>query len=141
MAAVDKWKQLEEQLQGVFGRAIVRADGHEVHLQNRLHGQRLLIQVGVDGWIKGAWCSVDSQGQPKHPEGRFYRPVRSRVWPLKQYKELREVFGKRKADEMTALRTVAVIPYWNSPRTLARHLKKHFPDLELVDHDSQAESA
>lgn len=128
---MSKWKELEEKLSGVFGGATILADGHEVILQKRLDREKLVIEVGVDGWIKGAWSSVDRQGQPKHPEGRFYRPMRSRVWPLKQYKELRKVFGKRKADEMTALRVVAVSPYWNSPRSLISHLKRNFPDLEI----------
>lgn len=128
---MNKWQQLEEQLKGVFGCATILADGHEVTLQKRLDGEKLVIQVGVDGWIKGEWCRVDEQGQPVHPEGRFWRPMKSRVWKLKRYKELKKVFGKKKADEMTALRTVAVTPYWGSPRTLVSHLKKHFPDLEL----------
>lgn len=128
---MDKWKVLEEQLQGVFASATILADGHEVSLQKRLDGEKLVIQVGVDGWIKGAWSSVDEHGQPVHPEGRFWRPMKRRAWKLKQYKELKKVFGKKKADEMTALRTVAVTPYWGSPRTLVSHLKKHFPDLEL----------
>ncbi|MDN3524330.1 hypothetical protein QWY79_03515 [Halomonas sabkhae] len=132
---MDKWKELEQQLGGIFGCARLRAEGHEVILQKRLDGEKLVIQVGVDGWIKGAWSMVDDQGEPKHPEGRFYRPMRSRAWPLKQYKELRKVFGKRKADEMTALRTAAVSPYWNSPRTLISHLKKRFPDLDLLPRD------
>ena len=128
---MEKWKELEKSLQGVFGSATIHADGHEVTLLKRLDGEKLVIQVGVDGWIKGAWSMVDGKGEPKHPEGRFYRPMRSRAWPLKQYKDLRKVFGKRKADEMTALRTMALSPYWNSPRSLVSHLKKHFPDLEL----------
>ncbi|WP_046079661.1 hypothetical protein [Halomonas sp. HG01] len=128
---MSKWQQLEERLQGVFGGATILADGHEVSLQKRLDGEKLVIQVGVDGWIKGAWTDVDDQGNPTHPEGRFYRPVRRRLYQLKEYKELRKVFGKRKADEMTALRTMIVSPYWNSPRPLISHLKKHFPDLEL----------
>lgn len=128
---MNKWQQLEEKLQGVFGSATILAGGHEVSLQKRLDGEKLVIEVGVDGWIKGAWSSVDRQGEPKHPEGRFYRPLRSRVWPLKQYKELKKVFGKKEADRMTALRTVVVSPYWNSPRSLISHLKRHFPDLEI----------
>ncbi|MFW6346629.1 MAG: hypothetical protein ACOC0M_09920 [Halomonas sp.] len=128
---MNKWQQLEEQLQGIFGCATILADGHEVTLQKRLDDEKLVIQVGVDGWIKGAWHEVDGQGEPVHPEGRFWRPMKSRVWPLKQYKELKKVFGKRQADEMTALRTVVFSPYWGSPRSLISHLKKHFPDLEL----------
>ena len=128
---MNKWQQLEEQLQGVFGCATILADGHEVTLQKRLDGEKLVIQVGVDGWIKGEWWKVDDQGQPVHSEGRFWRPLRSRAWPLKQYKSLRKAFGKKEADRMTALRTVAVSPYWNSPRSLISHLRKHFPDLEI----------
>lgn len=126
-----KWQQLEQRLQGVFGSVTILADGHEVSLQKRPDGEKLVIQVGVDGWIKGEWMTVDDQGEPKHPEGRFYRPMRSRLYPLKKYSALKRVFGKKKADRMTALRTVAVSAYWNSPKTLISHLRKHFPDLEI----------
>ncbi|MDC8804238.1 hypothetical protein PRZ61_12375 [Halomonas pacifica] len=132
---MNKWKQLEEQLQGVFGCATILADGHEVSFGKVLDGEKLVIQVGVDGWIKGAWMNVDDQGEPKHPEGRFYCPKRRRLYPLKQYKALKRVFGKKKADEMTALRTVLVGPHWNSPRSLISHLKRHFPDLEIKTRD------
>ncbi|AXY41618.1 hypothetical protein [Halomonas sp. JS92-SW72] len=128
---MNKWQQLEEQLKGVFGSATILADGHEVIFQKRLDGEKLVIQVGVDGWIKGTWHKVDEHGNPEHPEGRFWRPMKRRAWQLKQYKELKKVFGKKKADEMTALRTVAFSPYWGSPRPLISHLKRHFPDLEL----------
>ncbi|HDZ48754.1 hypothetical protein LCGC14_0074790 [marine sediment metagenome] len=129
---MNKWKQLEEQLSGVFGSATIRAGGHKVTFRKQLDGEKLVIRVGVDGWIKGAWMSVDEHGHPEHPEGRFYRPHRYRACKLKSYPSLKKVFGKKQADEMTALRTVQVSPYWNSPRTLISHLKKHFPDMELV---------
>ncbi|MEX0745295.1 MAG: hypothetical protein WD118_06805 [Phycisphaeraceae bacterium] len=128
---MDKWQELEKRLTGVFGGATVLADGHEVSFQKRLDGEKLVIQVGVDGWIRGEWWKVDEQGQPVHSEGRFWCPLRSRAWPLKEYKSLKKVFGKRKADEMTALRVVAVTPAWGSPKRLISHLKKHFPELEL----------
>lgn len=129
---MDKWKELEELLSGVFGVAKIRADGHEVSFQKRLDGEKLVIQVFVDGWVKGEWWKVNEQGEPIHSEGRLRRPMRSRVWPLKEYKSLKKVFGKRKADQMTALRTVAVTPCWGTPRTLISHLKKHFPEMELL---------
>ncbi|MBB3231727.1 hypothetical protein [Halomonas stenophila] len=135
---MNKWQQLEEQLKGVFGGATILADGHEVTLQKRLDGEKLVIQVGVDGWIRGKWMDVDDQGNPTHPEGRFYCPMRRRAWKLKEYAKLKRVFGKKKADEMTALRTVLVAPHWNSPKTLISHLRKHFPDLELKARDEVA---
>lgn len=130
----DKWKQLEEALSGVFGFAKARAGGHEVSMQKKLSGEKLVIEVYVDGWFKGEWTKAEN-GEPVHPEARFYRPMRSRLYPLKKHAALKKVFGKKKADEMTAMRTFAFMPLWNSPRSLVRHLKKHFPDLELLPNE------
>lgn len=135
-----KWKQLEQQLQGVFGSARVRADGHDVSFYKQPQGERLVIVAYVDSCVRGPWMSVDDQGKPKHSEGRFFRPRKHRVYQLKQYNKLKRVFGKKRADEMTALRTYMLDPTWNSPKTLVSHLKKHFPDLELVqEHTAEDE--
>ncbi|KGE77666.1 hypothetical protein [Halomonas salina] len=128
---MDKWQQIAGSLKGAFGTITVIADGHEVAFYKRVDGERLVIETYVDGWIKGKWTSVDEHGRPEHPEGRFYRPRNRRAWPLKEYSRLKRVFGKKKADEMIALRTIIVSPIWNSPKTLISHLKKHFPDLEI----------
>jgi len=129
---MDKWQELEELLSGVFGAAKIRADGHEVIFQKSLYREKLVVQVWVDGAIKGDWIKVNDNGEPKHSEGRFFRPMKSRCWKLKQYKELKKVFGKKEADKMTELRVVGFLPYWGSPRPLISHLKKNFPDLELL---------
>lgn len=128
---LNKWQQLEACLSGAFGSAKAMADGHELHFVKQLDGERLVVAVYVDGWIKGEWSKADERGEPVRPEGRFWRPYRSRAWKLKQYAQLKRAFGKKKADQMVALKTVAYLPSWNSPRSLVRHLKKHFPDLEL----------
>jgi len=132
----DKWEQLEQLLAGVFGHAKARADGHELALQKQLDGERLVVAVYVDSYIKGEWM-VAEKGEPVHVEGRFWRPIRSRVWPLSKYKVLKRAFGKKKADEMTAQCIVSFSPYWASPRSLVRHLKKNFPDLELVGSEGE----
>lgn len=129
----DKWQQLEEQLGSIFFKATAIADGHELTFRRALHKDRLVVEVYVDGWMKGEWSKANEQGEPVHPEGRFWRPYRSRAWKLKQYPQLKRAFGKRKADKMTALHTVAYMSWWNSPRTLVRHLRKHFPDLEILE--------
>ncbi|WP_144981118.1 hypothetical protein [Halomonas sp. C22] len=130
---MNKWKQLEEQLSGVFASATIKADGYEVAFYKRLgKGERLVIETYVNGYIKGDWISVGDNGEPKAPEGRFFYPMKRRAWPLRQYKELKKAFGKPSADKMTELRVVGFLPHWNSPRTLINHLKKNFPDLELV---------
>jgi hypothetical protein len=135
---MDKWRELEQRLAGVFASAKAEADGHELHFVKRVSGERLVIETYVDGWIKGEWSRVGEDGAPAHPEGRFWRPYRSRAWPLKQHAALKRAFGKRKADQMVALKTVALLPSWNSPRSLVRHLKAQFPDLVLKDEEVTA---
>lgn len=132
-----KWQQLEERLAGVLGDAKAVADGYELHFVKRLSGERLVVETYVNGWIKGEWTKVED-GSPVHPEGRFWRPCRSRAFPLKKHAALKRAFGKRYADRATALELVAVLPTWNSPRSLVRHLKASFPDLELVDSEVPA---
>ncbi|MDW0361032.1 hypothetical protein Q8G38_17090 [Halomonas venusta] len=130
---MNKWQELEQQLSGVFASAKIVADGYEVAFYKRLgKGERLVIETYVNGEVRGEWFSTGENGTPKHPEGRFFFPMKRRAWQLKQYKELKKIFGKKEADKMTELRVVGFLPYWGSPRPLISHLKKNFPDLELV---------
>ena len=113
--------------------ATIKADGYEVAFQKRLgKGERLVIEAYVNGQIKGAWFFPGENGTHKHPESRFFRPHKCRACKLKEYPKLKRIFGKKQADSMVELKTVAFTPTWNSPRTLISHLKKNFPDLELV---------
>lgn len=137
---MNKWQQIAESLKGAFGTITVIADGHEVSFHKGVYGEKLVIETWVDGHIKGAWMAVDDQGAPVHPEGRFYRPRKHRVYALKQHAKLKRVFGKKRADEMTALRIYMLDPTWNSPKTLVSHLKKSFPNLEVVQEDAPEEA-
>lgn len=128
-----KWQLLEKRLAPPSLGATVLAGGHEVRLANRMDGRRLVVVAYVDGWIEGIWSEADSEGNPVYPQAWFWRPMRSRLWPLKKHSQLKKVFGKKEADRMTELRTVAFQPDWKSAKSLVRHLKKHFPDLELKE--------
>lgn len=130
---MSKWKQLEEKLQGAFSNVELRAGGHSVTLRQRLYKRRLVIEPWVDGAMKGEWFQVDEERKPKHSEGRFWRPMRARAYRLKDYKAIKKAFGKRQADDMTSLKVVGLMPFWESPRSLIAHLKREFPDLELVE--------
>jgi hypothetical protein len=132
MPETDKWKQLEQSLDGIFSRVNARADGYDLKFVKSLDGQRLVTLVYVNGEIKGEWYRAD-KGKPTHPEARFWCPHRRRAWPLKKHSELKKGFGKRKADQMTALEIVCFSPVWNNPRSLIQHFKKNFPDLEIME--------
>ncbi|MBN2752594.1 MAG: hypothetical protein JXQ84_07785 [Rhodospirillaceae bacterium] len=128
--SLNTWQQLEHLLGEVFCHVKASADGYELTFIKTRDGERLVTVVYVNGRIKGDWCKAENE-QPVHPEARFWFPKRGRIWPLKKYPELKKIFGKKKADQMIALRTICFFPTWSSPRTLIQHLKKHFPDLEL----------
>lgn len=131
---MSKWDELQERLKGLTLQPVrLRADGHEVSLRKVVYREALVVEVYVDGWMKGEWHSADEHGKPAHPEGRFWRPMRSRAYPLKQHKVLKKCFGKQYADRATTLKTIGFLPYWNTPRSLVRHLRKHFPGLELIE--------
>lgn len=132
MPETDKWKQLEQSLDALFCHVKVKADGHEVTFAKRKEGQRLIIVVYVDDMIEGKWCHAKDE-KPVHPQARFWCPKRGRSWPLKQYPELKKIYGKRKADQMTAMKVYGFLPAWGSPKSLVRHLKTHFPKLEIVE--------
>ncbi|PWW41602.1 hypothetical protein DFO83_101294 [Idiomarina loihiensis] len=129
---MDKWKSLESQLQGMFCEVKAQVEGYELEFKKQLDGEKLVVSVFVNGWIKGAWASVDPEGNPKHPEGRFWCPKKMRVWPKKRYAELKRIYGKKKADHMTALRVSCVLPAFSSPRALTAFYRKHFPELQFV---------
>lgn len=133
---MDKFKKIQESLAGIFGDVSFRADGYLVHCVKRTHKERLVVEVYVDGWMKGEWHKVDENGQPMHPQGRFWQPCRGRTFPLKQYPKLKRAFGKAYADKATRLKVYMCIPTWNSTRSLVVHLRKNFPELQIVESET-----
>ena len=129
---MDKWKSLEKQLKGVFSQVKATVDGYDLTFKKQLDGEKLVVAVFVNDFIKGPWSSVDVDGKPEHPEGRFWCPKKMRTWPAKKHAELKRIFGKKKADQMTALRVSYLLPSFSSPKTLITFYRKHFPELKLV---------
>jgi len=130
---MDKWKSLEKQLQGIFCKVKATVDGYDLEFKKVLDGEKLVVAVFVNGFfMKGPWSSVDANGKPEHPEGRFWCPKKMRAYPVKKHAQLKRLFGKKKADQMTALRVAYLLPSFSSPKTLVTFYRKHFPELKLV---------
>jgi hypothetical protein len=137
---MDKWKQLDEQLKGVFGHATIMANGYEVYFVKRLdRSEKLVIETYVNGQIKGEWMKAENE-KPLHPEARFFHPRKMAAWKKKAYPALKRLHGKKKADAMITPKVILFSPVWGSSRTLIAHLKRNFPDLELID-DQAKQSA
>lgn len=137
---MDKWKKLAKQLEGVFGQASILADGYEVSFYKKVgDGDKLVIETFVNHQFKGIWTR-NIGTEPEHPEGRFFYPVKRAAWPKSKYPELKKVFGRKEADELVTPKVIMFSPVWGSARTLIAHLKRNFPDLELID-DQAKQSA
>lgn len=132
----EQWKQIEQQLSGTFGSVELKADGYKLTLQvQRMKALRLCIVVFVDGVSKGSWYSGEA------PEAKkFCRERRSWLYSLKERKNAAEKIKLRRLDPFldryykgVAEKFVAIwVPYWNTPASLTRHLRKTCTDVEIV---------
>lgn len=129
---MSKWDEIKSRLEHLGGSVKLLADGHEVSLHKVHDGKRVFVSVYVDGYIKGKWTMAD-QGKPAYPEARFFRPTKSAVWSKKQLPNLKKIYGKKKAEEMVKPRVIAFLPEFGTERSAVAHLKKHFPDLEILE--------
>lgn len=134
---MDKWKQLEQRLSGWMGKAEIRADGYEVIFVKRMDkSEKLVIETYINGQIKGEWMKAEKE-KPLYPEARFWFPRKASAWKKKAYPQLKRLHGKKKADQMTTPKVIMFSPVWGSARTLIAHLKRNFPDLELIDEQAK----
>lgn len=128
---MDKWQEIKKRLEHLGGSVDLIADGCELGLRKVHDGKRIFVSVYVNGYIKAKWIKADDDGRPVHPEARFWRPMKKAAWSKKDYRDLRKIWGKRKADAMITPRVVAFVPDFGTEGSVVAHLKKHFPDLEI----------
>lgn len=129
---MSKWDEIKKRLEHLGGSVNLKADGHEVCLLKVHDGKRIFVTVYVDGWKKFEWTKVED-GKAVHPEARFWRPMKRAAYRKKAYNQLKRVFGKKRADEMVTPVVIAFVPDFGTEGAAVAHLKKHFPDLEVVE--------
>lgn len=131
---MNKWDALKGMLRGFSHISVkAKAGDFELTFQKQLYREKLVTGVFVNGVQEGKWYKLkEVNGDPLYPEGRFWCPKKMRAYPPAKHKELKRLFGKREADKMTSLRVTHLMPYFNTPRALVSHYKKHVPELVLV---------
>ena len=137
---MNKWDQIKDRLKHLGGSVDLRADGHKVTLRKVHDGKKIFVTVYVDDYMRGKWI-LPKDGGPAYPEARFLRPVKRAAWKPSQLPNLKKVFGKKKAEEMTTPRVVAFMPDFGTEGSAVAHLKKHFPDLEIIEPERERETA
>ncbi|WP_447926928.1 hypothetical protein [Vreelandella sp. EE27] len=127
---MDKWKEIKARLAHLGDSVELLADGYTLNLVKAHDGKKIFVSVYVDGVIKGQWTDT-KDGEPVHPEGRFWRPLKRAPHPKKHYAQFKRAFGKKEADRMVTPHVIGVVPTFGTEGSAVAHLKKHFPDLEL----------
>lgn len=132
----EQWVDIERRLSSPFGRVDLIADGYALVLQ--VEGYKALRQcivVYVNGEWKGEWVKGEA------PEARkFCCEKRKWTWSAK----LREVAksklkSRRLSPDLREHYTRVVegfaaiwTPFWDSPKSLTRHLRKTCADISVV---------
>ncbi len=120
------WDALKEQMASPWGGMKLKCDGFEIYLSQQTDSTKKnwSTLVYVDGYLKGIWLDCDHKtGEPKHEETRrFYRKVTRALHTKKDIEFYREIYGKRKANEMVAIKFFSYDWTWKSFSSLKKHL-------------------
>lgn len=134
---MNKWDEIKSRLEHLGGSVNLRADGYKVTLRKVHNGKSIFVVVYVDDYQRGEWTKHED-GKPVHPESRFWRPVKRAAYKKKGYSQLKRVFGKKEADQMVTPRVIGFVPDFGTEGSAVAHLKKNFPDLEILEPDVEA---
>lgn len=129
---MSKWNEIKKRLEHLGGQVTLLADGHKVDLRKVHNGKEIFVTVYVDGYQRGIWTE-EKDGKPVYPEARFWRPMRRAMYQKKGYASLKRAFGKKEADRMVTPQVIGFVPHFGTEGSAVAHLKKHFPDLEIVE--------
>lgn len=136
---MSKWDEIKSRLERLGDQVTLLADGHEITLQKVHNGKEIFVTVYVDGYQRGVWTE-QKDGQPVHPEARFWRPMRRAMYKRKGYASLKRAFGKKEADRLVTPQVIGFVPHFGTEGSAVAHLKKHFPDLEIKQDEEAAEA-
>jgi len=134
----EQWIDIERQLNSQFSTTYLECDGYLIAAQMVRDKNKLVIQVYVDGFIRGKWVeSVKTIDEFADVPKRFYNHSRKNLWPHKLIKDMEKILGKRrcKNEGYYDVRYTS-FPWFNSAKSFISHLKKHNQSIELLDYDT-----
>jgi hypothetical protein len=140
----EQWQEIEKSLASLWTGVYLRCDGYLVYAcMKRASMTKLAIEVYVDGFIQGAWTSA-KDGVFADQAVRFWHPHDQAMHSAKSIKLYEKLYGKRKCKEKGIYNKHRhYLPYWNTPLSFIRHLKKHNEHIEVSDketHDREVEA-
>lgn len=133
MVTPEQWEQIEQELQGFYGKVTLKLQGRELTLVKSMYSEnRLAIVVYIDGKYKPAW------GLPEHKErdpfvDQIWRKRTKSLYPPKKKAKIIKVLGKRRASKEFELdkKYIGYVPVFNTAKSLINQYKK-IKDLEFI---------
>lgn len=135
---MNKWDQIKERLEHLGSSVKLLADGHTLHLRKVHDRKKIFVIVYVNGQVKGEWTKAEDE-KPVYPEARFWRPMKRAAYKKKAYASAKRAFGKKEADRMITPRVIGFVPDFGTEGAAVAHLKKHFPDLEILNQTEEVQ--
>lgn len=121
------WKNVEEKLNRYYS-VQLSIDNYDVMLSIITHGMRLDIAVYVNGCIDGSDIVNDTDIRRK-----FYQKHVTSVLTAKDKKLMRGISKAKRKEIEENSKFYWYEPYWQSFRSLKRHLVQNNTSIELVN--------
>lgn len=122
----EQWKSAEERLGTPYATVTLKIDGYRIDIQTVILKMKLALAVYVDGKMSLEWVANDCEIRRK-----FYFGEKRTLLSRKQREELKK---ETKAIQKAVKERMAYklyTPYWNSFRSLKRHLIQNCISIEL----------
>jgi hypothetical protein len=143
------WQKIKQDLSVTYGGVYLRCDSYLVYAHMTRHKMKLIIEVYVNGFIKGGWIYVGRESQKDRMGDiarKFYclTVIRKTKRDREFLKTMEKLQGKRKCREEGYYdRLVQALPFFSTPGAFVSHLKKHNKSVEIIDretHDREVEA-
>lgn len=133
----EDWKKVED-LVNAGRSALLRIEGRVITLRLERTKMKLVVGVYVDGAIKGAWCTTESE----HEESRFMYRLQRYVYSGKLRKMLADAEKKLSGLKLRVLKQepfadinakrTDLLPWFPSVAKVRAQYEKTFKTIELV---------
>jgi hypothetical protein len=121
----EQWKELDQSLSGLFGKAELMVDGFRVSLyRERITKNRLGIVTYINGQWKGAWIVYPD----KHPESRLLNHRTRRAYKKNHFKGTpKSLLKKYNIDPDRKIHHLDIT--WNSVASIRRQYEARFKKI------------
>lgn len=123
------WNIVEQCLKSPNHPVGLTCDGYHVCLNLGRSGMKLIIEIYVNGSIKGVWTRDDCEERR-----RFLRPAKKSAWSAKSLAEIKTMSAaqlkRMKIDPKETF--VVYYPWWTNYKALRSHLIKNNKSIELA---------